>query len=100
MTFGTSEPQTILKHCPTHWLSLLHCVNHFIAQYSTENTCPLHSEMSRLVRLYVSNLLKPEVIIAARGKLTFLEFANDQQLVDENMGVGTDTWAHISLRRV
>ena len=33
MTIGTSEPQTILKHCPTHWLSLLRCVNCFIAQY-------------------------------------------------------------------
>ena len=66
-------------------------------QNSTDNTtCQLHSEMSRLVRLCASNLLKLEVIIAAHGNLAFLKFANDQQLLDENLGVGTDTWAHIS----
>ena len=29
----TSEPQTILKHCPTRWLSLLRCVGRFISQF-------------------------------------------------------------------
>ena len=28
-----SEPQTILKHCTTRWLSLLRSVGHFIAQF-------------------------------------------------------------------
>ena len=28
----TSEPQTILKHCPTRWLSLLRCVARYLAQ--------------------------------------------------------------------
>ena len=70
--------------------------NHLI-QNSTENTtCQLHSEMSRLVCLYASNLLKHEVIIAASNNLAFLNFANNQQLADENLGLGTDTWAHIS----
>ena len=105
----SSEPDVILKHCPTMWLSLLRCVNRYLSQYdglksyflscddktakirivsrlqnpltrpflfflsfilptmdnfnkvfqkSTENTtCQLYSEMSRLVRVYASNLL-------------------------------------------
>ena len=120
----TTEPQTILKHRITRWLSLLRCVGHFIDQFdelksyflscgeaetskvvsiierlenpltkplllflsyilpsmdrfnrlfqkSTENTtCQLYSEMSRLARLYASNLLKTETIIAAGDDLT------------------------------
>ncbi len=27
------EPQTILKHCTTRWLSLLRCVDRFLSQY-------------------------------------------------------------------
>ena len=146
----TSEPQTILKHCTTRWLSLLRCVGRFIDQFeglksyflscgeaetskvvsiierlenpltkplllflsyilpsmdrfnrlfqkSTENTtCQLYSEMSRLVRLYASNLLKTEIIIAAGDDLTKLSFANSGQLADENLGLGNDTWLHLS----
>ena len=29
----TSEPQTILKHCPIWWLSLLHCIGRFRTQF-------------------------------------------------------------------
>ena len=29
----TTEPEEILKHCPTRWLSLLRCVNRHIQQY-------------------------------------------------------------------
>ena len=29
----TMEPQAILKHCPTRWLSLLRCVNRYLNQY-------------------------------------------------------------------
>ena len=29
----TSEPDAILKHCPTRWLSLLRCVGRYLAQY-------------------------------------------------------------------
>ncbi len=29
----TSEPEAILKHCPTRWLSLLRCVDRYINQY-------------------------------------------------------------------
>ena len=29
----TSEPQTILKHCTTRWLSLLRCVDRYLSQF-------------------------------------------------------------------
>ena len=29
----TTEPETILKHCPTCWLSLLRCVHRYLNQY-------------------------------------------------------------------
>ena len=29
----TTEPEVILKHCPTRWLSLLHCVGRYLSQY-------------------------------------------------------------------
>ncbi len=29
----TSEPEAILKHCPTRWLSLLRCVGRYLTQY-------------------------------------------------------------------
>ena len=146
----TSEPQTILKHCPTRWLSLLRCVGRYLAQLdglksyflscgeaetakvksilerlehpltkplllflsyilpsmyrfnrlfqkSTENTtCQLYTEMSRLVRLYASNLLKPEAIVAAGDNLSSLSLASTDQLSNENLGLGDDTWAYIS----
>ena len=33
----TSEPKSILKHCPTRWLSLLRCVGRYLAQYEGLN---------------------------------------------------------------
>ena len=146
----TTEPQTILKHCPTRWLSLLRCVGryldqldglrsyflscseaetskvvsillrlsnpltkpilHFLAfilppmdrfnrlfQKSTQNTtCQLYTEMSRLVRMYASNLLMPESITAVNNDLSQLNFAPTNQLADENLGLGDDTWACLS----
>ena len=52
--------------------------------------------MCGLVCLYASNLLKPEVIIAACDNLGFLNFANEQRLANEKLGLGTDTCAYIS----
>lgn len=143
----SSEPQTILKHCPTRWLSLLRCVGRYLQQFdglksyfhscgeaetakvisiikrlehpltkpillflsyilpsmdrfnrvfqkSSENTtCELYSEMSRLVRLYASNILKADAIIAAGDNLNALNLDEGNQLSSENLGIGTDTWA-------
>ena len=52
--------------------------------------------MSRLVRLYASNLLKTETIVVVGSDLTKLSFASAGQLADENLGLGNDTWAHLS----
>lgn len=141
----TTEPQTILKHCPTRWLSLLRCVGrcldqfdgllsyfrscneaqsskvvsilerlespltkpilHFLSfilpamdkfnrlfQKSTQNTtCQLYNEMTRLVRIYASNLLKTESITAVGDNLRQLSFAPTDQLEDE-------TWELVMLR--
>ena len=146
----TSEPQTILKHCPTRWLSLLRCVGRYLTQLdgmksyflscgeaetakvksiierlqhpltkpillflsyilpsmdrfnrlfqkSTENTtCQLYAEMSRLVRLYASNVLQPEAIVAAGDNLSVLSLASADQLPNENLGLGDDTWVFIA----
>ena len=55
-------------------------------QKSTQNTtCQLYTEMSRLVRLYASNVLKPESITAVGEDLSKLSFASTNQLVDENL---------------
>ena len=146
----TSEPQTILKHCTTRWLSLLRCVGRYLSQFdglksyflscseaetskvvnilrrlenpltkpilhflsfilpsmdrfnrlfqkSTQNTtCQLHTEMTRLVRLYASNLLRPESITVVGDNLSQLSFAQENQLDDENLGLGDATWAYLS----
>ena len=66
-------------------------------QKSSENTtCQLHSEMTRLVRLYASNLLKTETITAAEDDLTSFNFTRNKQLDDEDLGIGNDTWTCIS----
>lgn len=146
----TSEPEVILKHCPTRWLSLLRCVGCYLAQYdglksyflscdeqtekvisisarlenpftralllflafilpsmdkfnrifqkSTENTtCQLYDEMSRLLRLYAANLLKNDVILAAGDNLQDLSLTPANQLSDENLGIGTDTWCCLNV---
>ena len=141
----TTEPEVILKHCPTRWLSLLRCVGryldqlegmksffrssneetakvrsilarlehpllkpllHFLAhimcamdrfnrvfQKSSENTtCQIYTEMCRLVKLYASHLLKPEAITAASDNHSLLNLSHENQLTDENLGIGTETW--------
>ena len=66
-------------------------------QNSTENTtCRLYSEMNRLVRLYSTNLLKPDVIQAANDNLSNLNLARRDQLSDESLEVGDATWTHIA----
>ena len=66
-------------------------------QKSTQNTtCQLYTEMSRLVRLYASNLLKPECIVTVGDDLSQLNLATQNQLADENLGLGDATWTYIS----
>ena len=69
--------------------------NHLF-QKSTNTTCQLYTEMSTLVRLYVSNLLKPECIVAVGDDLSQLNLASRNQLADENLGLGDATWMYIS----
>lgn len=66
-------------------------------QKSTQNTtCQLYTEMSRLARLYASNVLKPESITVVGEDLGKLSFASENQLADENLGLGGSTWAALS----
>ncbi len=44
--------------------------------------------MSRLVRLYASNVLKPESITAVGEDLSKLGFASANQLADDESGIG------------
>ena len=53
--------------------------------------------MSRLVRLYASNLLKHDIIIAAGDNLKNLSLEPEDQLIDENLGIGTSTWSYLNV---
>ena len=46
--------------------------------------------------MYASNLLKPEAITAVRDYLSNLSFARTNQLADENLGLGNDTWVYLA----
>ena len=145
----TTEPKTILKHCPTRWLSLLRCVHRYLAQYeglksyflscseqsekvisitsrlenpltmpilhflahvlpsmdrfskmfqkSTENTsCEVYEEMCRLPRIYAGNFLKKEAILAVGDKLKELKLDSSNQVPDEHLGIGIETWTSVA----
>ena len=146
----STEPEIVLKHCPTRWLSLLKCVDRYLRQYdglksyflscdeaetvkvrniisrlehpltkplllflsfilpsvdrfnrlfqkSTENTTlQLYNEMNRLVRLYASSFLTLDTILAANDNLRNLEFAEENQVSNEDLGIGTETWVTIA----
>ena len=146
----STEPEVILKHCPTRWLSLLKCVDHYLRQYdglksfflsceeaetakvrsilsrlenpltkpllhflsfilpsmdrfnrlfqkSTENTTSqLYDDMNRLVRLYATNFLSDDSILAASDNLKNLDFDEANEVSNENLGIGDDTWASVS----
>ena len=66
-------------------------------QKSSENTtCDLYVEMNRLVRLYAANLLTTEAILEATDNLTLLNFDAINQLPDENLGIGDNTWVALA----
>ena len=65
-------------------------------QKSTENTtCQLFDEISMLVRLYASNLLSKESIVAVGDDLCLLNLEPSNQLPDENLGVEESTWTYL-----
>ena len=60
----TSEPETILKHCPTRWLSLLRCVNRYIAQLDGLKSYFLsidehNSRVQSVIAILLNPLTKP-----------------------------------------
>lgn len=147
----TTEPEVILKHCPTRWLSLLKCVDRYLRQFdgllsyflscneaesvkvrsiigrlnnpltksllhflsfilpsidrfnrlfqkSTENTTSqLYDEMNRLIRLYASNFLTSDTVLEARNNLRNLKFDVDNQLSNEELGIGDETWVSVAV---
>ena len=84
-----------------HFLEyVLPCIDHFnrLFQKSSENTtCELYDEMNRLVRLYAANLLTNEAILEANDNLRLLNFDAINQLSDENLGIGDNTWTALAL---
>ena len=76
-----------------HFLSfILPSVDRFnrLLQKSTENTnSQVYDEMTRLVRLYASNFLTTDTVLAAGGNL------RTPALDDEELGIGSDTWVCI-----
>ena len=68
-----------------------------VFQKSTENTtCLLHTETTRLFKLYAANLLRPNVILAAGQNMKALSLNKEGQLSDENLGIGSATWECLS----
>ena len=64
-----------------------------VFQKSTENTtCQLYGEMSRLVRLHASNLLTREVISSVGDHIHHHNLDRNNQVPDENLGIGSSTW--------
>ena len=78
---------------------VLPCMNRFnrLFQTSSENTtCELYVEMNRLVRLYAANILTKEAILEATDNLKLLNFSTTNQLPDENLGIGDNTWVALA----
>ncbi len=56
----TSEPEEILKHCTTRWLSLLRCVGRYISQYDGLKSYFLScDDQTDQVRSIISRLENP-----------------------------------------
>ncbi len=85
----TSEPEAILKHCPTRWLSLLRCVGRYLTQYEGlktyflscyEQTAKVISITSRLENL----LTKPILYFLAHVLSSMDRFSRLFQKSNEN----------------
>ena len=68
----------------SHILSSMDKFNRLFQKSKENSTCQLYNEMGRLFCLYASNLLKPDVIKAAKNKLSSLNLEKRGQLADEN----------------
>ena len=67
----TTEPEVILKHCPTRWLSLLRCVGRYLSQYDGLKSYFLScDDQSAKVRSISDRLENP----LTRPLLLFLSF--------------------------
>ncbi len=78
---------------------VLPCMDRFnrLFQKSSENTtCELYVEMNRLVRLYAANLMTNDAILEATDNLRLLNFDATNQLPDENLGIGDNTWVTLA----
>ncbi len=80
----------------SHILPSMDKFNRLFQKSKENSTCQLYNEMGRLVRLYASNLLKPDVIKATENKLGSLNLEKRGQLADENLGIGNATWVHLT----
>ena len=52
--------------------------------------------MNRLVRLYASSFLTSDTILAANDNLRHLDFAEENQVLNEDLGIGTETWVTVA----
>ena len=52
--------------------------------------------MCRLTRLYAANVLKTDSITSVGSNLSLLRLERQNQLDDENLGVGSDTWVSLA----
>ena len=81
-----------LLHFLIHIMCAMHRFNRVFQKCSENTTCQLYTEMCRLEKLFVFYLLKPEAITAASDNLSLLNLSHENQLPDENLGIGTETW--------
>ena len=68
-----------------------------VFQKSIKNTtCQLYSEISRLARVYASNLLTREAFLNVQEDLQNLDLEDRcGQVQDENLGIGSATWTYL-----
>ena len=50
----------------------------------------------RLVRLYASNFLTTDAVLAANDNLQNLVLSEENQVADEDLGSGSDTWVSVA----
>ena len=85
-----------ILHFLAHILPSMDCFSKTF-QKSTENTtCEVYDEMCRLARLYAGNFLKKETTLAAGDNLKKLKLDSSNQVADEHLGIGNNTWISVA----